>query len=217
MIFDKLCGAFPFVDEMRTIVHVGAHLGQEVEDYYKLGFRKIVLIEASPDTYEKLVSRISGINENIRRSVIHLQCLVSCQDDEFLEFYEFDNEGASSSIYKSTKLKRDVCKVAETGRSFRLKTFRLDTLLTSLGILPNHLSALVVDVQGAEFNVLLGCGVYLKYPHFIDIEVSKYEYYDGAPLYNYVEKVLDVNGFKRVTPVPNHNDCLFVNKRSYLY
>ena len=30
----------------------------------------------------------------------------------------------------------------------------------------------------------------------IDIDVSKYEYYDGAPLRNYLAKVLDVNGFK---------------------
>ncbi|KZR69489.1 hypothetical protein PMIT1313_01177 [Prochlorococcus marinus str. MIT 1313] len=207
---------FPPLKPLETVVHVGAWRGGEIEKYIAAGFSKIIYIEADPSVYSDLLRRVGELERSIRHKVITLNALITDQDDEVYDFHVFDNDGVSSSIYKSTELKRLVCKVKETGEIKRLTSSRLDTVLYSLDLPPETISAIVFDIQGAEFKGLLGLGKFLKYPMYLEVEVSSLEYYENAPLYPYVEMILESSKFKRVTPVPNHYDCLFINKRHYV-
>jgi hypothetical protein len=73
----------------------------------------------------------------------------------------------------------------------------------------------VIDVQGAELNVLLGAKKLLKYCFSIQIEVSTREVYINAPKYYDVREFLVKEGFFPLwEPECNsHTDLVFIKLR----
>ncbi len=45
----------------RGVIHIGAHEGQELEQYLKLGAEKVILIEANPQIFTKLQTFVADI------------------------------------------------------------------------------------------------------------------------------------------------------------
>ena len=51
-----------FSDDIDGIIHVGAHLGQEVQDYRKFNFNKIILFEPQKDIFDQLATNVEGFD-----------------------------------------------------------------------------------------------------------------------------------------------------------
>ena len=95
--------------------------------------------------------------------------------------------------------------------SIKLKTLTLDTFIKINKIDIKKYNHWVVDVQGAELNVLEGSANNLKYCKSILIEVSKGDIYKNGSQWIDVLKFLKKNNFKPLWKIQNkHQDILFV-------
>ncbi|MGD1939402.1 MAG: FkbM family methyltransferase [Cyanophyceae cyanobacterium] len=208
--------AISFVDflgseSVRSVVHVGAHHGQEIYQYQSLSPNLIVWVEADPKCFEILEKTVAESEVEGTRNVC-VNALVTDSDDEVCSFFVFSNDGASSSIYHSTNTLRDTFSdVHETGETLQLKTARLDTILKGVGLPLGGLDVLVVDVQGAEMLCLVGAGDYLDSVKFLEVEVSQEALYEHGALFKEVDNWLINCGFIRVSDVPWHGNCIYQN------
>ena len=78
----------------------------------------------------------------------------------------------------------------------------------------------VVDVQGAELDVLKGSGSLLDQCKFLELEVSTNEFYQGQPKFNEIQEWLRLQGFFAIwEPSENlqefenyHDNILFLRR-----
>jgi FkbM family methyltransferase len=203
MLISKFIRFFP--PEVReSLIHVGAHYGYEAKSYEEHGFKSVLWVEGDPGIFPLLQQHLSQFNKTQHTAI---NALVTASSNQSRKFYRFSNEGASSSIYLPTQTFNDIfCEVEYTGESLDLESISLDDLVTQNNIRP---SALVVDVQGAELEVLSGGKQALQSTRIIDIEVSKQEFYDGGTLFNDLDTFIRELGFVRLTFVPWHGDVIY--------
>ncbi len=205
-----------YCEDVNTIVHVGAHLGQELKDYIALNPRKIVYLEADPILYSKLCEIVQS--NGLSSKVIVINALLAELDNIRKDFYVYNNHRGSSSIYRPTSLMTKMYPgLAPTGELISLSTSRLDTILQSIGIEHSEIDAIVYDIQGAEYSAILGTGAYLTNPILIETEVSTQPIYNKAPVFDDVNLLLSTYGYKLLTdPVPQHGDVIYINSRRLL-
>jgi hypothetical protein len=70
-------------------------------------------------------------------------------------------------------------------------------------------SLLILDVQGAELKALMGLGIRLNEFAFLEVEVSSNQYYEGAPLFQEIDRYLTAFNFQRLSDVPWHGDVVY--------
>ena len=199
------------------VVHVGAHVGQEIDTYRPLGIRRVVWIEGDPETYQRLCNRIRADEQAEPRMLHYPVCaLVSDADDNLIAFHRFNNKGASSSVYRPTPRLRSEWPGLDTcGDAITLCTRRLESILDELGLeWPSAGKAvLVVDVQGHEAAVLAGLGRYARMFDLCECEVSKEAIYDGGALYPEIKARLEELGFRLAShseaDIPWHGNVIF--------
>ena len=97
--------------------------------------------------------------------------------------------------------------VEETGEILELAQIGLDDFVREHGLLPN---IIVIDVQGAELEVLAGGMETLSNASIVEVEVSREPIYEGGAAFKDVDRLLVSSGFSRVTAVPAHGDVLYV-------
>lgn len=203
-------------EKIQTVVHVGAHRGQELDAYLQLNPEQIVFIEADPVTYSKLNENMLARHGAIACRLLWIHALVGDVDGVEVPFYRFNNNGASSSLFRATKVLRDKWEhigLDETGSVPTLLMRRLDSIFQSVDFFIQRPSVLVLDIQGAELAALRGLGNQLEAFDLIEVEVSLEQIYDGAPLFPVVDAFLSEHGFEKQTPVPWHGDVVYQNER----
>lgn len=204
-----LTGRLPRFD---TIVHVGAHHGQEAFRYQGWGARRVVWFEAVPTIHAILIAnlaRTSKVERNWWQRLLagtaqteHVtsQALLADVEGEIFRFHLFNNGGASNSIFELSENGGNVFPgLAETGEMIELKSRRLDDELQRIGVSASSVDALVIDVQGAELKVLKGAPETLKHVKLLELEVSSEEIYTGGVLVGELDAWLLEQGFKRRT------------------
>lgn len=199
----------------QSLIHVGAHAGQEMPFYESRGFRDIVWIEASPAMFAKLNRNIEShahaqhrrANPTRHRAIC---ALVTDREGDEVEFFEYSNEGRSSSIFQFEEAgHKRWPELRETGKVDRLKTRTLDSIAAQCGLLET-LDVLTVDVQGAELLVLKGAPKLLSHVKALVCEVSTQPYYRGGVLFTELRDFLATQGFHPVTAPRKHGDMLFL-------
>lgn len=177
-----------FLAKSSGVIHVGAHIGQEVETYGSLGL-PVIWIEANPDLIERLKSNISKYTN--QRSI---QGLVSDVNDSDVMFHVSSNDGASSSIL-DLGLHEELHPSVVYVDSIVLKTSTLPTLLKAHEIDLRKYNALVIDTQGSELLVLKGAVEIIGAFKFIRVEVADFEsYVNGCQLPD-IQLFMKENGF----------------------
>jgi hypothetical protein len=215
----------------RVIVHVGAHLAEELAAYEALSPEIIVWIEADPEIYRRLVDAVGCRGSPAVRHICviyrRLVDAVGCRGSPAVrhicvnaliadtagrdhKFYHFSNDGQSSSVFRSAEnLRLTWPDVFETGRQLTLKSETLCDALTRIGIAPEQLDILVLDIQGAELMALEGTGEYLRHVKFLEVEVSTIPIYQGAPLFRDLDPWITGHGFRRLSEVSFHGDAVY--------
>ena len=200
------------------IVHVGAHLGQEVELYRSLGAQRVIWIEGDPDTYARLLTNLAEAERQAIRTIRHetVCALVSDANDQTRSFHRFNNEGASSSVYPPTnRLLKEWPGLGAAGEIVGLRTRTLESILDEVDVDPGSTSSslLIVDVQGHELAVLAGLGRYAHTFQVCECEISQEALYEGGALYPDIKAIFDRMGYQMVSHseenLPWHGDVIF--------
>ena len=172
--------------KFQSILHVGAHLCEEINDYEKYVPReKILWIEAIPSKIEE--------SKKMYPDILIEHAIVS--DKEELVTFNVSNNGQSSSILKlglHQKYHPDINYID----SFQCKTTLLFDITSKYS--KHCFNFLNFDIQGAELKALIGMSNYLCYVDYIYIEVNTDYLYEGCCLITDIDLYLHRFGFMRV-------------------
>lgn len=187
------------------VVHIGAHMGEEVPDYFTEGVTNLVLIEAIEEKAKYLKETLK---EHESVTVIHA-CLSDIEEEIT---FNITNNGQSSSMLELGTHRQEHPDVYVVEYR-KMKTKRYIDLN-----LPYHSLAcdfLNMDIQGAELKALKGMGELLQNFNAIYTEVNVKELYRGCALLPELESFLNENGFvleeKQVSGA-GWGDALFIRK-----
>lgn len=189
------------------VIHIGAHMGQELGQYQSMNVKKVLFIEANPVVVERLQKQVAELPH-----VQVVNCAIS-NSNGTVSLHVTSNEQSSSilplkghsKIYPTIK---ETHQVNVSGKT-------LDTLLKELEIQPEEYNFLNIDIQGAELLALQGATNLLKYVDAINTEVNYEELYEGCALIDEIDDFLEQHGFERVattTPHPSWGDAFYLRK-----
>lgn len=173
---------------LKNILHVGAHEGQELNDYIECGAEKIHWIEANTDLANKLYSRLDPLIHKITNAV------VSNQDDQEVVF-KIANNTQSSSILDLGEHSNLFPDIYYTHEEKRL-TKTLNSIMIENKFL-NKINFLNIDIQGAELLALQGLTEHLDSIESIYIEINDSEVYKNCAQTNEIDEFLIQFNFER--------------------
>jgi len=195
--------------EPRGVIHVGAHQASELEEYVRLGFTKILYIEANPALIPALRAKAAAHPGKV--FVVH----AAAADFDGVTYLHVTSMDQSSSILPLAKHLEIYPSIREVSKT-EVRCRRLDTLLAEEGLSAADFNVLNLDIQGAELMALRGAPSLLAGVAAINTEVNLQELYRGAALLDAMERFMSESGFSRaamVTPWhPTWGDAFYVRK-----
>lgn len=171
----------------RSVLHVGAHEGEEAPLYEALGWKPVIWIEAQPELIKKLQNKFSS------------------KDHEIIEATVWDESGITMNLHLSSnsqstsllnfgshaKSYPHILNIGEYG----VVTKRIDELIQP-DSMPDFIN---LDIQGVELRALQGLGELVHKLNYIYLEVNWRQVYKGCARVWQVDKYLGKYGFRRVT------------------
>ena len=191
-----------------SLIHVGGHIGQEVNFYNSLNLDKVIYFEPVKEFADELKLKINKFSN------FHLhQCALG-------------NENSNKVIYIADKGEKDdsgstsLLEPRESNISFGKKVIEVKKY-SSFDY--SNIDIAVLDTQGYELEVLKGFENKLQTFKFIIVEFSNFEGYINQTIYKDLNKFLNLNNFsfltqnKKVLKVfknkntGSYGDALYVN------
>lgn len=166
------------------LIHVGAHHGQEYQEYKQHGIDKLIFFEPQPQAFKVL-------EESVGDEVILHNKALGNKAGQLKMYVEEANIGMSSSLLKPKEVLNEYPEIIFT-KEIMVDVVRLDDLE-----LPYDVNTLVIDTQGYELNVLKGAQKTLDSIQYIISEVNRSELYEGGVLIETLDGFLEAHGFKR--------------------
>ena len=197
-----------FIINSGSILHIGANAGQEAQFYADFNLR-VLWIEADPDIFNQLSKTVKKFPNQTA-----LSYLLNDHNGQ-VDFFVANNSGISSSIFQLSKNHGfEKLGLVQT-HSKKLYDVTLDSLDQ---VKYGDFAHWIIDVQGAELNVLRGSINLLKNVKSLTIEVSTREVYENSTKWEDLIKFMDSYGFFACWEPESdqHEDVLFINK-SYFY
>lgn len=171
---------------IKGIVHIGAHYGEEIQEYVDNGIQKITVFEPLSKNFDVLSQRLQNVNADIEG----YQVALGSKKGTATMFLS-SNEAQSSSILKPKQhleLHPDV--------SFDGTEEVEVSLLDEYDIGDSNF--INIDVQGYELEVFRGGKKTLENIDYVYCEVNRDEVYEGAPMVEELDEFLGTYGFERV-------------------
>jgi len=168
------------------VLHVGAHLAEESDDYERYNWTPIIWVEAQPKIIRQLEQRLNG---NIHRII---EAAIWHESGTRLPLYIASNSQSTSLLEFGThaQVRPDINFVD----SIMVTTKRLDHLITKEEM-PDFIN---LDIQGAELSALRSLGSLIARVNHIYMEVNRREVYKGCAHYTEVDAYLKNLGFSRI-------------------
>ena len=171
---------------VKGIVHIGAHYGEEIQEYVNNGIQKITVFEPLSKNFDVLSQRLQNVNADIQGYQIALGSQ-KCTAVMYLS----SNEAQSSSILKPKDHLEHHPDVSFDG-----------TEEVEVGLLDEYdigdANFMNIDVQGYELEVFKGGKKTLEKIDYVYCEVNRGEMYEGNPLIEELDVHLGEYGFERV-------------------
>ena len=187
-----------------SVLHVGAHRGEESTEYQKFGFGHITWVEAQPDLVKELRDRLDQKHNSL------IEAAVWNQADVEMEFNVATN-GESSSLLEFGTHRESYPEISFT-KVVKVRTKRLQDII-SADFASDFLN---LDIQGAELQALQGLGARLHQFKWVYTEVNNREVYKGCANISELDAYLCEFKFKRVATrwVYGHGwgDALYVSE-----
>ena len=193
--------------DIKGIIHIGAHHGQEIEEYIDNGVQDILMFEPVSHNFNILQEKLKDANANIQA----YQVALGNEGKEGVTMYLSDNNLISSSV-----LKPKVHLQLHPGVGFpgteevemqRLDSFSEDT---------KNFNFINMDVQGYELEVLKGGAETLKHVDYVYCEINRDELYEGNAFVEDLDEFLKDYNMERVETDWSGTlwgDALYVRKK----
>jgi FkbM family methyltransferase len=182
-------GEDSFLTKAIGIIHVGANIGQERDDYQAFNL-PVIWLEPIPEVFDELSRNMAY--HPLQHAYPYL---ISDQDGEVVDFHISNNEALSSSMLPLKEHQTLWPSVAFT-QKIALTTFTLPTMLQREKIDVSLYDTLVMDVQGSEMKVMQGALSLLPRFKFIKLEVADFEIYEGCTTKAEVDAFLSEQGYR---------------------
>ena len=170
------------------IIHIGAHLGEEIDFYKELGFTKILLFEPQHKPFEKIPSS---------KGVYKVNAAVGSVNKK-VKMYVAQN-GESSSILKPQHHLIAHPDVLFLDEQEEVDLVTLDDWFANntMNLSADDFSYLVMDAQGYEGKIVEGAKEILKRMEVVYSEVSVNNLYEENTLMDYLDSQLKIFGLHR--------------------
>ena len=193
---------------IKTILHVGAHIAEEKEAYFSNGCEKVIWVEGNPELCQSLLQSL-----DIKNNIV-LQAVVSDYDDQEVDFMITNNKQSSSIL--NLGLHKNLFPDIVMQSMSTVKTKTLKTLFLENNLNFKEIDFLNLDIQGAELLALQGIGEELTNLKAIFTEINTDYVYQECALITEIDQYLSNFGFERVETVmwSDHpwGDALYLKK-----
>lgn len=169
--------------DIKGIIHIGAHYGQEYSVYKKMGITNLIFFEPVPESFEVLKNTVRGIVVNRAlgnyngRATMHIA----------------SNDGVSSSLLKPLHHCVQYPEIL-FDETLEVDIIKLDDYLGRC----TEFNFINIDVQGYELEVFYGADITLNNIDYIMAEVNRRELYKGCVQVTELDCFLGRYGFERV-------------------
>ena len=176
--------------DLKGIIHLGAHLGEEAKDYSEVGCKKVIWMEGNPALIPELKSNISIYPQNMVFNV-----LISDKDNSKVVFNITEFSQSSSILELGITTEIHNTKIIERKE---LTARRIDTFLAETNVDTKQYNFLNIDLQGYELTAIKSMGAILDNIDWIYTEVNSRHLYKKCTLMDELDLFLLKKGFKRV-------------------
>ena len=205
--FDKLQPLFEKTP-VTGVLHLGAHLAEELEGYKSCDIHRIIWVEANTGMAIHLINRtINDLGSTVIFGAAYND------DDKLLEL-NIANNGESSSLLNFEEHANEHPHVQYVGK-VQTWAFKIDTMMDRKGFDRSLFNFANIDIQGAELIALQGMHEQLKHLDYVYLEVNEKHLYEGCALISELDEFLSDHGFERkMTEMTKHGwgDALYVRK-----
>jgi FkbM family methyltransferase len=173
-----------------TVIDIGAHLGRySLISAAKVNNEgKVISIEANPLVLEKLKK---NLELNQLTNTTSLNYAVYSEKTKIKLF--FPSEGLKDTIYNTVISDRSI----SSEKFIEVNADTLDNILDSIGIKPENVNWIKIDVEGAELEVLKGAMSILSKSKDIALLIEIHNLGDGKNLYEPIMELLNQYNFKK--------------------
>jgi FkbM family methyltransferase len=171
---------------IKGIIHIGGHYGQEY-DLYRVLNVPVIFFEPLSNNYRILKDKVKN-NDNVQT----FQCALGNENKKILMNVETVNNSQSSSILKPKKHLEQYPHIT-FDHIEEVHMFRLD----DIEIEKENYNFLNIDVQGYELEVLKGSVDILKNIDYIISEVNRDEVYENCAKVEELDQFLNQFNFER--------------------
>ena len=200
---------------LNGVIHVGAHRGEEIFYYEKLGAKKIIWVEPNPDVFKEMEVFLTDASACVESTAF--EYAVSNVDHEEVNFHLYygpdagwlvGNKGCSSLLKAKGRFE------SWHKKTIKVETITIDTLMEENGYTVSDFQLLNLDVQGAELLALEGASKVLDNIKYISTEATwNNPDYIGNVMYDELKSFLESKGYieeEIINHGPDWGDALFV-------
>jgi FkbM family methyltransferase len=198
----------------KGILQIGASYGQELQQFLDHGVNRAILVEPLPEPFAYIA--------NICKTApgfIAFNGLCADFSNKVYKFHVASNGGMSSSIL-APKKHLEMFEQVRFDQTVEITTTTVDELMAFLklngyGPITDAIDTLYMDVQGAEYKVLLGAPRTLQSINYVTMELIRGDLYEGIqPLAAYCA-LFEAQGFTLNNlnfNAHHHAEALFIRK-----
>lgn len=173
---------------IKGVIHIGAHIGQEFNDYKRANINNLMFFEPLKNNYEQLLKNII-LSDTVKTYNIALGNIEGVIE----MFTEIDNQGMSSSILEPALVLTQYPHIKFNDKE-TVKIDRLDNIKFNRDIF----NMINIDVQGYEMEVFRGSMSTLEYIDIIYTEVNRDEVYKDCAKIDELDNFLGEFNFNRI-------------------
>mgnify|MGYP006266403083 CR=1 FL=1 len=175
---------------VKGVIHVGAHHGEEIGDYINKNIKNLVFFEPLSESLDILEENLSY---HADKANIQIFPYALGNEEKEVEMYVSNHNGMCSSVLKPKVVLEQYPNITFNDREI-VKMIRLD----DAEIKVEDFNLMNIDVQGYELEVLKGSEKTLNYIDYVYTEINRAEVYENTPHVEELDKYLSTYGFKRV-------------------
>jgi FkbM family methyltransferase len=190
------------------VLHVGAHLAEEAEDYAQHNWGKTIWIEAQTSLADQLRKKLDPQFNQVINATVWSEPGLTLQ-------FNVSSSSQSSSLLNFGTHKNDYPDIFVT-ESYSVTTSTLGEILNS----DSEFDFINLDVQEVELEALKGLGARFDNVKWIYSEVNKKEVYENCSDVNEIDRYLQERGFRRIATRwmkgQGWGDALYIRKEQSL-
>ena len=184
MYFNKIKRNYKM--DIKGIIHIGGHYGEELQDYIDNGIQNIMVFEPLNGNFNVLSDKAANLNANIEGFQVALGAKKGTAT-----MYVSDNEKQSSSILKP-KVHLTHHPHVKFPTTEEVEVHTLDSYNCG------NYNFINMDVQGFELEVLKGGKETLEQVNYVYCEVNRDEVYENNAYVEEIDEFLAQYGMERV-------------------